>query len=406
MDCTLFNLCLMKGEFPLKWKKANLVLISKESTPSAGLPKVRPICLLNDIGKIFERVLGNRIDQWQSEHPESDVSEHQFGFRRHRSTCDALRLLRELTSAAVGVGGFAVVVSLDIRSAFNSIPWGVIRRALRRKGFPPYLRRIIDSYLLERTVWYTGRDERCHSWPMEADVPQGSVLGPVLWNLAFNGVLDLTEDAKGSNILCYADDTLIVVTGRRCKLTCVKASLLVNRVINRIRRLGLSVATEKTEAILFRGKNIEGLLNSISIGDTMVNFQPSIEYLGIMVDVSWTFSSHFKYVMDKTERVVLALNRLMPNLRGPDERRRRLYMNVVMLVILYGAPVWGDVISRSRMLPALYRLQHTTAQRVISAYRTVSSNAALLLARLPPLKFVAIMRRYTDIRADKGIQGR
>ncbi|KMQ93223.1 reverse transcriptase [Lasius niger] len=83
----------------------------------------------------------------------------------------------------------------------------------------------------------------------------------------------------------------------------------------------------------------------------------------------------------------------MPNLRGPDERRRRLYMNVAISVVLYGAPVWGDVIARSKLLPALYRLQRTIAQRVISAYRTVSSNAALLLARLPPLKFMAMSRK-------------
>lgn len=87
-----------------------------------GLPKARPICLLDEIGKTFERVLGDRIAQWQFEHLEFDVSEHQFGFRRHRSTCDALRFLREITSTAVGDGGFGVVVSLDIKNAFNSIP--------------------------------------------------------------------------------------------------------------------------------------------------------------------------------------------------------------------------------------------------------------------------------------------
>ncbi|KMQ92250.1 reverse transcriptase [Lasius niger] len=298
-------------------------------------PKVRPICLLNDIGKTFERVLELRINRWQEGSPESDVSEYQFGFRRHRSTCDALRLLREITSAAVNNGGFAVVVSLDICNAFNNIPWGVIRRALKDKLFPPYIRRIIDSYLAEKTVWYTGRDGKSHSWPMEAGVPQGSVLGPVLWNLAFDCVLDIARDDENSNILCYADHTLVVVTGRNCRLTCLKASILVNRVIERIRELGLSVATNKTEAILFRDKRTKGLPSSISIGDTLVKFQPSIKYLGVMIDVSWTFSDHFRYVIDKTERVVRALNKLMPNLRGPDERRRRLYLNVVMSVVLY-----------------------------------------------------------------------
>ncbi|CAL1672247.1 unnamed protein product [Lasius platythorax] len=107
---------------------------------------------------------------------------------------------------------------------------------------------------------------------MKAGVPQGSVLGPVLWNLAFDCVLGIAEGDEDSKILCYADDTLIVVTGKNCKRTCLKASILVNRVIDKIRGLGLSVATDKTEAILFRDKRAEGLPSSISIGDTFVNF--------------------------------------------------------------------------------------------------------------------------------------
>ncbi|KMQ85000.1 reverse transcriptase [Lasius niger] len=95
-------------------------------------------------------------------------------------------------------------------------------------------------------------------------------------------------------------------------------------------------------------------------------------------------------------RVVRALYRLMPNLRGPDERRRRLFANVIMSVVLYGAPVWGDrIVKKSCTVPALHRLHRTIAQRVISAYRTVSSNAASLLARLPPIKLLAIVRKRT-----------
>lgn len=95
----------------------------------------------------------------------------------------------------------------------------------------------------------------------------------------------------------------------------------------------------------------------------------------------------------KVSTVVRALNRLMPNLRGPNERRRRLYANVVMSVVLYGAPVWGDTLNSSRMLRGLVSLQRSVAQRIISAYRTISGDAASLLARLPPLHLVAPMRK-------------
>lgn len=71
---------------------ANLVLIPENSKPSTSdIPKARPICLIDELGKAFERVLVDRIFGWQLEHPEANFSENQFGFRRNRSTCDAPR---------------------------------------------------------------------------------------------------------------------------------------------------------------------------------------------------------------------------------------------------------------------------------------------------------------------------
>lgn len=139
---------------------------------------------------------------------------------------------------------------------------------------------------------------------MEAGVPQGSVLGPVLWNLAFDSVLEIAMEEEKCDILCYADDTLIVVTRKDPKITYLKASILVNRVINRIRKLGLAVATDKTETILNHSKRLKDLPISILIGDIPIDFSPSIKYLEIMIDPKWTISFHFRYIADKTNRVV------------------------------------------------------------------------------------------------------
>lgn len=85
-----YNAYLMKGVFPLEWKKAGLVLIPKEVTPEAELPKVRPICLLDEVGKTLERVIACRMEEHMERNPRHGLSENQFGFRKQRSTCDAL----------------------------------------------------------------------------------------------------------------------------------------------------------------------------------------------------------------------------------------------------------------------------------------------------------------------------
>ncbi|KMQ90570.1 reverse transcriptase [Lasius niger] len=278
---------------------------------------------------------------------------------------------------------------------FSCVPWPVIHRALRRKGFPTYIRRILDSYLSDRVISYIGRDDRRYEKPMEAEVPQGSVVGPILWSISFDNILNIDNEDDNCTIICYADDTLIVVTGPDLLYTRVRACILANRVTDCINRLGLAVATEKTEATLFHGRRTGNLPSQIVIKDVSIDLSASIKYLGIYIDTKWLFSDHFRYIEDKADRVIKALNRLMPNLRGPDERRRRLFANAILSIILYGAPVWADELNRSQLLTSLNRLERSVAQRVISAYRTVSVNAAFLLARMPPLQFLAPMRKRT-----------
>lgn len=131
-----------------------MVLIPKETTPDAEIPKVRPICLLNEVGKTFERVIASRINEHMEENSQFELSKNQFGFRKQRSTCDALGKMKRIALEAIEEGEVALAVSLDIANAFNSLPWRHIRTALRGKQFPQYIRRIIDAYLSERSVSY------------------------------------------------------------------------------------------------------------------------------------------------------------------------------------------------------------------------------------------------------------
>lgn len=200
----------------------------------------------------MERILVRRILAWMDTFGDSDLSDNQFGFRQGKSTCDALRLVTDTINAAVNRRKFVIAVSLDIKNAFNSVPWSAIRLALLRRGFPEYLRRIIDSYLHDRMIMYPVANGTYDSCSVEAGVPQGSVLGPLLWNIVFDTV-PRSECVTGCKVICYADDTLLLAVAGDPYSAAARASDQISVVLQRIRELGLVVAAEKTEVVLFRG---------------------------------------------------------------------------------------------------------------------------------------------------------
>ncbi|XP_025267626.1 uncharacterized protein LOC112639047 [Camponotus floridanus] len=140
----VFNICLEAGVFPDIRKKALLVLIPK-GTLDMRAPKVRPICLLSELGKVFEKVIVGRLNAWMDSHPESQLSSRQYGFRKQTSTCDALSQVQHFITEALNSREVAVGISLDIHNAFNSIRWKEIRKAIIEKGFPHYICKIINS---------------------------------------------------------------------------------------------------------------------------------------------------------------------------------------------------------------------------------------------------------------------
>lgn len=397
MMANVYNKCIEESVFPTAWKTALLVLIPKPGGTENDIPKARPICLLSEVGKILERIIADRLKMWMQDNPEYELADTQFGFREGRSTCDALDLVKRVILTERASGGTTVAVSLDIKNAFNSIPWSRIRTALVKKRFPSYLRGIISSYLSCRTIEYPVADGGRGSRPVKAGVPQGSVLGPLLWNIAFDCVLqDGTE--PDCHIVCYADDTLVLASADTMAGAVARANLQVRLVTGRIRRLGLKIASDKTEIVLFHsGKGLpKEDLPHIQVGDQWIQAGTSMKYLGILLDSKLKFLDHFRYVEEKATRVSKALGRLMPNLRGPKEAKRRLYAGVVQSVMLYGAPIWCEQLNASREAQRLLdRVMRNVALRVISGYRTVSLDAAGILSRIPPLILMASNRKRT-----------
>lgn len=377
----LFSNCLKKGVFPRQWKTGKLVLLRKEGRVSDSPSAYRPIVLLNEIGKLFERIIAKRLLE-HLEREGNNLASCQFGFRRNRSTLHAVLRVKNIAQDAVARGDVVIAVSLDISNAFNTLPWAAIKEALRFHRVPRYLCEIVGSYLSERSVEYPTRSGwRRHT--MSCGVPQGSVLGPLLWNIGYDWVLRGTNP-EGVEVTCYADDTLVTARGSSYREAVILATVGVAQVVSRIRQLGLKVALNKSEALCFHGPRNQPPVNtSIVIAGVPITIRPTMKYLGLVLDSKWTFRSHFQHLLPKLLRVTAALSRMLPNLKGPNTTCRQLYAGIVRSIALYGAPIWADSL-RSQNIILLRRPQRMMAIRVARAYRTVAYDAACVLAGTTP----------------------
>lgn len=385
----LFNACVTNGIIPSDWKRARLVLLKKGDKPCNVPSSYRPLCLLNDIGKTLEFLLVRRLEEHIAS--KGGLSGNQFGFRRGKSTNDAAIKLRDIARSAVNRYEMCVAVSLDIQNAFNSIGWNHVIASLISWDTPSYLLKVFCSYFSERSAEIEGPEGENIQFPVECGVPQGSVVGPALWNLTYNAVLEL-DVQRDVNIIGFADDTLVVASGKTKEEVERKLKDTLCLVVGEIRKLGLTIAVHKTEAVMFKRKYKDPVPN-IVVDDALIPLGKHIKYLGILVDEKLQFREHIKNAAAKAQRMLGSLSRVMPNIGGPRESRRRLLVSVVHSVLLYGAPVWAHTLEYVKTnIEELARVQRRAAIRTICAYCTVSRVAANVLASIPPIDMLALDR--------------
>lgn len=190
---------------------------------------------------------------------------NQYGFKPGKSTVDAITRLQAVIRNANGrtsaYNKYVGMLTLNVKNAFNSASWDSILRALERTETPKYLQNILGQYLSKRRIVFDRSDGTSINTDVSCDVPQGSVLGPDLWNLMYDGLMriSLLEDTE---LIAFADYVAIVCTAQIPFLLEERLEAALQDVVSWMTENGLELSLFKTEAIVLTNRNDR---NSITV---------------------------------------------------------------------------------------------------------------------------------------------
>lgn len=389
----VINSLLTTQTFPDRWKMARVALILKGGKPPELSSSYRPICMLNTISKLFEILIRNRLNEELDQR--GGLHSNQFGFQKGKSTLQAVETV--MRSIEEFECRWAVLITIDVRNAFNSARHSLILEEMSRRHFSQYLQNLIASYLSGRKIII----DAAHTVDVGVGVPQGSVLGPTLWNILYNGVLGLQLTANAKTI-AFADDLALVVGARNEDVLMNNANKCLSVIGAWMEKHKLNLAPEKTEAVLVRGGRARDHVSFILEG-ARIQPKKSIKYLGITINNRGTFGQHIVNATARAESKLASLIRVMPNVGGPSSAKRAVLCGAVHSILLYGAPIWKDELSVQKHKNLLIRSQRNILLRVASAYRTVSANALQVITGVLPVDLMVRERAYLH---ERGIDGK
>lgn len=373
----IFNKLLVSQKIPAEFKEAKLVLIHKTGKPMDLHNSYRPLCLINSTAKLLETILRDRLSQELEKN--GNLSPNQYGFRKGRSTLDALNKVREIAQNAKfhGAGDrWCILLTVDVKNAFNSASWNQILRRLQTKNISKYLIAIIRAYFHERTIVDAGTGHT-----LTAGIPQGSVIGPLLWNIMYDPILKLNYP-DGVEAIGFADDLAAVIVAKTRDELRTRVNETIETISQWMKQSKLSIAPEKTGIVILTGPRARRQFKFKQNGTDIVPAK-SVKYLGVTISENMYFAQHVKEVVEKAGKRLQSLNALMPNTKG--RKKRRLMYGVLQSTLMYAAQIWGYMMEIEKYKKLIESIQRKALIRTTSAYRTISTKGSQVIAGIPPI---------------------
>lgn len=292
---TIFNRNIERGTYPETLKIAKVSPIYKcgdINDPGS----YRPISVLSVINTVFEKVISIQLKEYLSSN--NILNESQHGFRTCRSTSSAVLELSQSICESLHKNELALVIFLDLKKAFDTVIHSILLKKLETHGFSGSTLNLFSSYLNNRQQFVKINNFTSSYSSVKTGVPQGSVLGPILFSLYINDFPSVLTSAKA---VMYADDTALVYTGQALHEVMYMANTELTRVSSWFGANKLTLNKAKTNYMLFHSRHIH--VNSASLqiylDNSTLEQVNTIKYLGVTLDSSLNWKPHIDNLCSK-----------------------------------------------------------------------------------------------------------
>ena len=386
----LYNECLKQNKVPQLWKVSHAVILKKGEDRDPANPKsYRPICLLNVLGKLQEKLLIKRLNTHRTE---IGMNPNQFGFRKQKSTEDAVNRVIEIIKASSAK--YLIGIFVDISGAFDNLWWPALFKQLRDGKCPDNLYYTFQDYCKDRMVTIKCPDEEI-SKRISKGCPQGSICGPVFWDIALEPCLYKLQDKKEvRGVVAYADDILIIIEGDSRRELENKSNSVIEVLNSWCNENKLKISTEKTTYMLLRGRLERN--PSIKMGNTNIKRTRTTKYLGFVLDEKLNFQPHINYISGKANKVMHKIISIGQHKFHLPLKTLRKYHNAILVAIMsYGSSTWAHRLNIIANAAAIDRVQRNILIRLTGAYRTTAKDALLVTLGILPMHLLIQKRAAT-----------
>lgn len=362
---SLFNRIWYTGDYPSSWSVAVIIAIPKPGKDHRQATNYRPISLTSCLCKVMEKMVNGRL-MWYLEKG-NILSQVQYGFRKMRSTSDALLSLESSICEAFASNQHQVTVFFDLEKAYDTAWRHGILLSLHEFGLRGRLPIFIKQFLSNRFLRVRVGDMHSDALLLEDGVPQGSILSVTLFAVAINSVISvLPEGVRGS---LYVDDLSISVSGSRMSLIERKLQLALNRISTWAETQGFRFSQTKTVAMHFCRLHGVHPDPDLYFYGRRISCVEETRFLGLIFDARLTWVPHLRYIKATCLKAINLLRVLAHTSWGADRQTLlMLHRSLILPKLEYGCEIYSSASdARLRMLDSVH---HAGVRLATGAFRS------------------------------------